>query len=338
MLAALRRTRRSERWEHTWQAVCLCVAVAFTGCAQQKGAAPAAVASPPVAPTAPSSPPPGGWGDPLAELNADAIARAAEAIDLDGDGLSNADDNCGAVPNPDQKDSDQDGYGDPCDPGDTLRPRVRLISPRAGSSYPAGATITMVATASDPDGSILSVRFETGEGDLGDDHTAPYEVAWGPLFPGKYRLIATALDNDGAEATSAPVVVTVRGADLSVRQTSADFAPRGAPFTWSVIVGNEGPDGVRGAMVTSSFPDALAGITWSCKASRGSSCSASGSGDLRARVDLRPGGTATFVATGMASEDAANPITSLVTVAHPAPDQDPAVWNNTSTQLVELVR
>ncbi|MEJ0035653.1 MAG: thrombospondin type 3 repeat-containing protein [Gammaproteobacteria bacterium] len=36
-------------------------------------------------------------------------------VDSDGDGIANPFDNCSAVPNPDQRDTDGDGYGNRCD-------------------------------------------------------------------------------------------------------------------------------------------------------------------------------------------------------------------------------
>ena len=45
-------------------------------------------------------------------------AFEAQALDSDGDGVPDADDNCVATPNPDQLDTDADGAGDACDADD----------------------------------------------------------------------------------------------------------------------------------------------------------------------------------------------------------------------------
>jgi hypothetical protein len=51
----------------------------------------------------------------------DAANAAVPKPDSDGDGIANHLDNCPAVPNPDQKDSDGNGVGDACQPGAALR-------------------------------------------------------------------------------------------------------------------------------------------------------------------------------------------------------------------------
>ena len=49
------------------------------------------------------------------EMTFDQAIASASMLDSDGDGISNATDNCPAVPNPDQADSDGNGIGDVCE-------------------------------------------------------------------------------------------------------------------------------------------------------------------------------------------------------------------------------
>jgi len=51
----------------------------------------------------------------VASTDGAATQAAAVETDTDGDGIPDSRDNCILVPNPDQKDSDGDGYGDACD-------------------------------------------------------------------------------------------------------------------------------------------------------------------------------------------------------------------------------
>lgn len=155
---------------------------------------------------------------PTDELTADAIVEAAEAVDIDGDGISNADDNCGAVRNPDQKDIDGDGYGDSCDPGDAIAPIVRLTSPPNLARFQAEAAIPMRAVASDADGRIASLYFLVEEVDshgvvlsgseTGHTDKPPFEAAI-RQSPGRYRITAHVTDNDAAKASSKPITIIV---------------------------------------------------------------------------------------------------------------------------------
>jgi uncharacterized repeat protein (TIGR02543 family) len=88
-------------------------------------------------------------------------------------------------------------------------PTINLTSPVSGSTYTAPATIALAATASDPDGSVVSVRFYRGTTLLNTDTTSPYEYTWANVSTGTYQLRAVAQDNWGATSTSTIVTVTV---------------------------------------------------------------------------------------------------------------------------------
>jgi hypothetical protein len=86
-------------------------------------------------------------------------------------------------------------------------PTVSVTSPRSGASLAVGATTTVTAAASDPDGTIASVQFYANNVSLGVDTVAPYSATWSPSAEGMYRITAVAIDNSGAAVTSPAVVV-----------------------------------------------------------------------------------------------------------------------------------
>jgi hypothetical protein len=88
-------------------------------------------------------------------------------------------------------------------------PAVALTAPTNGSSFVAPANISLTATASDPDGTVVKVEFFDGANKLGEDTTAPYSFAWNSVAPGNYTLTARATDNRGAVATSGASVIYV---------------------------------------------------------------------------------------------------------------------------------
>lgn len=87
----------------------------------------------------------------------------------------------------------------------------------------------------------------------------------------------------------------------------------GVTVTYSITATNLGPETVSGAVIDDNFPQALSGVTWSCVASGGGTCTPSGVGDIRDVVDLPVGATVTYTATGTASEYPGN----VATIAAP---------------------
>ena len=110
-------------------------------------------------------------------------------------------------------------------------PTVALTAPAPGSQFPSGQAIELVAQASDADGAVALVRFRQGAIVIGEVSEPPYRLTWTPPGPGSYSLSAVAIDDGGASATSAPVVVGVTGNELIV-----DNGTPGTSFSgvWSV--------------------------------------------------------------------------------------------------------
>jgi hypothetical protein len=100
-------------------------------------------------------------------------------------------------------------------------PTVSITSPTGGASYPAPASVTINANASDTDGTIVGVDFYQGSTLVGTDTSNPYSAAWNNVAAGTYSLTAIARDNAGGSRTSSAVSITVTGGGLAP-WTSAD--------------------------------------------------------------------------------------------------------------------
>ena len=107
-------------------------------------------------------------------------------------------------------------------------PAITLTAPDDGSIVAAPASITIAATASDPDGSVAKVEFFNGVAKLGQATAAPYQFAWSAVPAGTYTITAVATDNLGRSTTSSPIAIVV-DAPPSVALTS--------PVNNSVVAG-----------------------------------------------------------------------------------------------------
>jgi hypothetical protein len=95
-------------------------------------------------------------------------------------------------------------------------PVVTLTSPVANSTFTAGETINIAATATDSDGSISKIEFFDGSNKLGEDATSPYSFAWSPAA-GSYSINAKATDDKGATTTSVSSSVVINPTSSSVQ-------------------------------------------------------------------------------------------------------------------------
>ncbi len=90
-------------------------------------------------------------------------------------------------------------------------PTVTMTSPTNEAYVLAPANVPLRATATDNDGTIVSVEFyDFYEGEtLGIASNAPFNLTWSNAQAGSYILRAIATDNSGLMATSAPIILNV---------------------------------------------------------------------------------------------------------------------------------
>jgi hypothetical protein len=105
-----------------------------------------------------------------------------------------------------------------------LPPLVNLVNPTNGSIFHAPADISLIARASDPDGTVTNVEFFANGIDLGRGLPVVldppgiggvtglvYYFNWTNVVTNSYVLIAVATDNGGASTVSDPSKITVLG-------------------------------------------------------------------------------------------------------------------------------
>ncbi len=126
---------------------------------------------------------------------------------------------------------------------------------------------------------------------------------------------------------TAGVTYTDLGITVSNGQAGLNWGQ--TPVTYTLTVTNYGPSAVTGATVTDTFPAQLTGITWTCSATAGSTCAASGMGNINQLVNLAVGGTATFTVTASVIAGMGNSsTTNTASVAAPAGVTDSDSTNN----------
>jgi hypothetical protein len=129
--------------------------------------------------------------------------------------------------------------------GADIPPLVNLFSPTNGSVFYTPVNISLLAKASDPDGSVTNVEFFAGNMDLGPGHQLVLDppgvygvvgpvwfLSWSNPLAATYALTAVATDNGGLSSTSNPVNITVLpGPPTNIPPTVSILTPtNGANF------------------------------------------------------------------------------------------------------------
>ena len=212
------------------------------------------------------------------------------------------------------------------DVSDVLPAGVAFVSASASQgSYDSGTGIWTLGTVPATGTEVLTLTGRI---------TEP-----GTLVNTATRQSSTPVDPNAANDAGTATLTSSVVADLSLTKTpSVPVAAAGTSFTWTVAVVNHGPSIALGASVADSFPVPFTGVTWTCTASSGSTCtSPSGTGTIAATVDLLAGGSATFVATGLSAPVGSSQLVNVATVTVAAGTTDPDLSNNSDTSEVGLV-
>lgn len=164
------------------------------------------------------------------------------------------------------------GCGDHGDWGNTRlytapnqAPITALTTPTANQEFASGATVALVATASDIDGTIAKVEFFRGTTKIGEDLSSPYQVSWTNAVQGTWSLTSRATDNLGASTTSAPVSIVVK-APVVVKPAaptglSATAGNAQVALTWNAATGASSYSVKRATVAGGPYTVVATGLT-----------------------------------------------------------------------------
>ena len=102
-------------------------------------------------------------------------------------------------------------------------PNVSIINPADQERFTAPANIPLIASATDPDGTINKVEFYNGTALIATQYFTPYASTWNGVPAGIYTLTAKAIDNLGLSATSAPITITVGSINALIVKNKPSF-------------------------------------------------------------------------------------------------------------------
>ncbi len=208
-----------------------------------------------------------------------------------------------------------------------------LCSNLQSPDSPVGSGVTPISCY----GNILSKSSLGGVLSTGGAHS------WDTGFGDRRGMDTWA--NYPSAAASVNDAFQVREADLSITKDDAlTTVNQGATVTYTIVASNlTGPSDAIGATVTDTMPSVLQNVTWTCIATTGSNCPASGSGNINATVNLLKGGSTTFTVTGQVNPSATGVITNIAKVIRPNDVNDPTDptrnggGNNTATDTTTIV-
>ena len=209
---------------------------------------------------------------------------------------------------------------------------VNPLKGRPGFVQNSAGTVHTSLTQAIAPGSTVQVRFRAGsDSSLGAAGWNVDNIAYAGVVETPFAALVAEGGTCSEVATSTDLAITVTDG-----ATSANV---GGSVTYTIVATNNGPQNVVGASIADAFPADLT-CTWTCAASAGGSCRASGSGNVADhRVIVPAAGNVTYTATCAVSSSTANTsLSNTATVAVPGPVVDPTPGNDSATDIDALIR
>jgi len=193
----------------------------------------------------------------------------------------------------------------------------------------AGETFVLALTFAEPPSSVGPSVVNDDDG-IQPDRNAIYADLGGGNFSW-FSNSALGVTGDWVIRAVVDCQAGSTDADVAVAMTADPPAyTAGGALQYTITVTNAGP-AVTGATVVDSFPAAYTGVSWTCAASGGASCAASGIGTIAQTVALPAGGSVVYTVQGTVAGDASGPLSNAATAVVAPPASDPDTSNNTAT-------
>ncbi len=214
-------------------------------------------------------------------------------------------------------------------PSDAAGATVTDAFPAAitGVSWSCAGTGSAVCTASGSGDIADTVSIPAGEAVVYTAVAAVDPAATGTLS--NSAAASFAFDPVAANNSSTDEDTVRREVEIQVAVTDGrcSIVPPDSA-TYLIEVRNLGPSSVSDAALEDLFPAVLSGVSWTCAATGGGVCPASGSGDITGTVGLPAGAELVYTATGTVAAGATGILYDVVTADPPAGVTDTVPGNN----------
>ncbi len=149
--------------------------------------------------------------------------------------------------------------------------------------------------------------------------------------------VTGATDPNLANNSSTDSDTVIAEVDLAISKTDhACYVLPGGSTTYTITATNSGPASAVGATVIDTFPADVTTVSWTCAASGGAVCTASGSGNINDTVTVPAGGMLVYTATATVDAMATGYLVNTATVDPAMGVFDTDLTNNESTDTNAL--